>query len=86
VAAPVQAQVAQCAGGDFTLRTAYPNRAYSDRSQSLEAAGLVPNAVLMLRPGSGGGRRGADAATAAAAEPAPPAAAMGATRGSIARR
>ena len=34
---------------DFELRTAFPNRSYTDVSESLEAAGLVPNATLMLR-------------------------------------
>ena len=34
---------------DFELRTAFPNRAYADVSETLEEAGLVPNATLMLR-------------------------------------
>ena len=34
---------------DFELRTAFPNRAYTDMGEGLEAAGLVPNATIMLR-------------------------------------
>jgi hypothetical protein len=33
----------------YELRTAYPNRAYTDAEQTLEEAGLVPNAALVLR-------------------------------------
>jgi uncharacterized membrane protein YgcG len=33
----------------YELRTAYPNRAYADPEQTIEAAGLVPNAALVLR-------------------------------------
>lgn len=35
---------------EYELRTAFPARAYTDASQTLKEAGLVPNAVLMIRP------------------------------------
>mgnify|MGYP001988035683 CR=1 FL=1 len=34
---------------DFELRTSFPNRAYSDKAETLQQAGLTPNAALMLR-------------------------------------
>ena len=33
----------------FELRTAFPNRAYTDMEETLEDAGLVPNASLNVR-------------------------------------
>ena len=36
-------------GRGFALRTAFPNRLYEDHAESLAAAGLVPNAVMMVR-------------------------------------
>lgn len=36
-------------GKKFELRTNYPRRAYNDDSETLKAAGLVPNAALNLR-------------------------------------
>ena len=33
----------------FVLRTAFPNKAYEDKGQTLEQAGLVPNARMMVR-------------------------------------
>jgi len=35
-------------GRRFELRTAFPRKAYSDRSQTLEEAGLVPSATLFV--------------------------------------
>eukprot|EP00741_Cyanophora_paradoxa_P011620 tig00020563_g11227.t1 len=35
---------------DFEIRTAFPNQAYADPKQTLREAGLVPNAILVLRP------------------------------------
>jgi hypothetical protein len=35
--------------GDYEIRTAFPNRAYDDATQSLRDAGLTPNAALILR-------------------------------------
>jgi len=34
--------------GSYEIRTAYPNRAYEDESETLEEAGLVPNAAVRL--------------------------------------
>ena len=45
-------------GGGYELRTAFPARAYADDAQTLEGAGLVPNASLLLH------RRRGDAAAA----------------------
>jgi hypothetical protein len=36
--------------GPYELRTAIPNRAYDDVTQTLRDAGLIPNATLMIRP------------------------------------
>ena len=36
-------------GSPYEIRTAFPNKSYDDTSQTLQEAGLVPNAVLMLR-------------------------------------
>ena len=39
-------------GDDFELRTSFPNRAYGDKktmAETLQEAGLTPNAALMLR-------------------------------------
>eukprot|EP01050_Picozoa_sp_SAG11_P007760 SAG11_NODE_657_length_7898_cov_13.699320_9_plen_251_part_00 len=49
-----------CGGGafSFVLRTAFPNKVYSERAQTLEQAGLIPNAVMMLRPKSDSGANG----------------------------
>ena len=33
----------------YQIRTAYPPRTYDDGSETLETAGLVPNAALFLR-------------------------------------
>jgi UBX domain-containing protein 11 len=33
----------------FELRTAFPNRAYVDDEETLQHAGLTPNAVVMVR-------------------------------------
>jgi hypothetical protein len=35
--------------GGFQLVTAFPRRAYTDPEQTLQDAGLVPNAKLMIR-------------------------------------
>jgi hypothetical protein len=35
--------------GTYEVRTAVPNRAYTDLTQTLQDAGLTPNATLMLR-------------------------------------
>lgn len=37
------------AATDYELRTAFPAKSYPDESQTLREAGLVPNAVLMIR-------------------------------------
>ena len=42
-------QVPSLRGRGFALRTAFPNRLYEDHAESLAAAGLVPNAVMMVR-------------------------------------
>ena len=36
-------------GKSFELRTAFPNKAYDDMGQTLQEAGLAPNATLLLR-------------------------------------
>ena len=35
--------------GEFEIRTAFPNRVYKDKEESLEDAGLVPNASVNVR-------------------------------------
>jgi len=37
-------------GPGFLLRTAFPNKLHEDMSETLLSAGLVPNAVMMVRP------------------------------------
>ena len=34
---------------DFELRTSFPNRSYDNKGETLRAAGLTPNAALILR-------------------------------------
>ena len=46
--------------GRFELRTAFPNKVYTDPAESLHQAGLVPNAVMMLRPKPVAGGDGGD--------------------------
>ena len=44
---------------DYELRSAFPPAVYADLEQTLEAAGLAPNATLFMRaaPAGGGGGR-----------------------------
>lgn len=35
--------------GEYELRTAIPNKCYDDPAQTLRDAGLIPNAILMIR-------------------------------------
>jgi len=43
----------------FLLRTAFPNKVYEDMTESLLSAGLVPNAVMMIKPNQAGATDGA---------------------------
>lgn len=38
-----------CRGKNYEIRTAFPQRAYADLTETLRDAGLVPNATLFLR-------------------------------------
>jgi hypothetical protein len=43
-------QTPEFAGVGYQIRSAFPAKVYADQQETLEAAGLIPNAALFLRP------------------------------------